>query len=661
MAHSFIDKFGYRRQRANPISRVGVFPYTGEQIDQPKKDLRTGRPIFKRDDLGEIVYKRNKKTGRIEVDEDGDPIPEFEMQFGLEPERLYPVLRGPDALFNPDAIDSFNGLPIRVGHLMIGDEKQNRKDEKDKKLNSADKNPNDGCIYNVRPSMDEPGYLIADFCIYTDRMKDILKEGKVKELSLGYTCVYEKEDGFYDGVPYMFKQTNLRGNHLALVKHGRCGSSVCVYDSAIVTFDSLPESLVSTQEKETQMEKEEKKEETSKLDRAKALASAIKGGDEQLAQDCLDFADFPPDVRKEALERCKAGKCEKKDEEKDVSDKAPKAAKDDADVPPTPPELPKEEPKKPEAPAESNAPAASTASAPAPAATPEPTDAPAGQDVPSPKEEEAPAKDCKDKAPKVEAHVCDKCGKDPCECACAKEEEVPAKDCGDKAPKAAKDCGTGVTDPSIPTPVAAVQVEAKEEEKEEEAPAKDCKDKTPKAKEVEIKVEEVKDPKPGDAIAEAIEGSETVEKDTEDGADKRIKADVVAEHDNVPPGKTAKVAQDEYAAFVAEFTEAQTLADMLRPFIKETFDSAPMRVIDVARFAAKHIDTLAFVMDEADDEKVLTAVRGYAAAVAMDAAPTKQEVLVDTPQQGDVIVQDEAPKAEVKTATPRDLMDYMSK
>ena len=57
MAHSYIDKFGYRRQRANPISRVGVFPYTGEQIDQPKKNPMTGEPIVKKDDLG------NKKRG----------------------------------------------------------------------------------------------------------------------------------------------------------------------------------------------------------------------------------------------------------------------------------------------------------------------------------------------------------------------------------------------------------------------------------------------------------------------------------------------------------------------------------------------------------------------------------------------------------------------
>lgn len=649
MAYSFIDKFGYRRQRANPISRVGVFPYTGEQIDQPKKDPKTGEPILKRDpQTGRLVYKRNRKTGEIVTDKKtGFPVPEYEMQFGLEPDRLYPVLRGPDALFDSTAIESFNGLPIRVGHLMIGDEKKNdKKKNPDKELASADKNPNDGCIYNVRPSLDEPGYLIADFCIYTDRMKDILKEGKVKELSLGYTCVYEPVQGEWEGVPYMFKQTNLRGNHLALVKHGRCGSSVCVYDQAVVTFDSLPDSLVSNQDIEGNSSMEnEKKEETPKLDRAKALASAIKGGDEQLAQDCLDFADFPPEVRKEALERCKAGKCEKKDDdEKSVTDKAPKGSKTtkDTDIPPEPPAPVEEKPEeKPEAPAESDAPAASTASAPAPS----PSDGPAPQDVPSPKDGEQPAKDCKDKAPKV---VCDKCGCDPCKC---KKEETEAKDCGDKA---AKDCGQGVTDPSVPTPVSALQEGGEKKEEEAPAPAKDCKDKAPEK--VEVVAEEVKEEKPGEAIGEVIAA-----KDCKDSAEKKIDADVKAEHDNVPPGKTAKVAQDEYAAFVAEYSAAQALANSLRPFIKETFDSAPMRMIDVARFAAQHIDTLAFVQDEADDEKVLLAVRGYAAKCAMDSAPAKAEVFEDKPPTAEVIVQDEAPVKKDATASSKDLLAYMSK
>ena len=669
MAHSYIDKFGYRRQRANPISRVGVFPYTGAQIDQPRKDPLTHKPIVKKDANGKIVYKTNPKTGEYVLDKEGDKIPEYEMQFGLEPNRLYPVLRGPDALFDPEAMESFNGLPIRVGHLMIGDEKKNDKDDKDKRLNSADKNPNDGCIYNVRPSLDEPGYLIAEFCIYTDRMKDILKSGKLRELSLGYTCVYEEAPGYFEGVPYMFKQTCLRGNHLALVKNGRCGSSVCVYDEAVVTFDSLPESCEdenqegqkgedpnvvldkqTNQEKEPKME-ETKKEETGKLDRAKALASAIKGGDEQLAQDCLDFADFPPEVRKEALERCKAGKCEKKEDEKEVSDKSPKAAKDDAAMTP-PPEPPSGAAEKAETPAESNAPAASAVSAPAPAAEPEPNDNAAPEEVASPKDGEQPAKDCKDKAP--EAHVCDKCGKDECEC--AKEVEVKVDEEKETEDKAVKDCGQSVTTPSIPVPVAAVEeVKEKEEVKE----TKDCKDKAPVV-EVEKAKEETVLP---DGSTEEKKVEVVAEKSAEDKEPKKEEEAPKTEEKvekAVETVKVEKVAQDSYAAFVTEYTTAQALANTLRPYIKETFDSAPMRVIDVARFAAKHIDRLAFVMDEADDEKVMNAVRGYAAAVAMDAAAKKEEVFVDEVKSAEVIVQDEAPKA-APVSSRRDLLDFLNK
>lgn len=656
MAHSYIDKFGYRRQRANPISRVGVFPYTGEQIDQPKKDPITGKKIEKKNPLtGETIYKKDPKTGAYVRDEENKLVPEYEMQLGLEPNRLYPVLRGPDALFDQEAIESFNGLPIKVGHLMLGDKTKNKED-KDKRLSSVDENPIDGCIYNVRPSLDEPGYLIAEFCIYTDRMKDILAAGKIRELSLGYTCVYEKEDGVFEGVPYMFRQTKLRGNHLALVKRGRCGSSVCVCDEAVITFDSLPEgqsdlnpeglegqtvgnggeetqkaaldSNTNNPKRETQMEEKNKEDTTEKLERAKALAAAIKGGDEQLAQDCLDFADFPPEVRKEALEHCKAGKCEKKDDDKEVADKAAKTAKDGDDVPPPPPATQEPEKKVDEAPATASA----AASAPVQGDNPEPPPA----EVPSPKDGESPVegKDCKDKAP--EAHVCDKCGKDPCEC--AKVEEKKTED------KATKDNNAGVTEPTAQVPVAALEGEKKEEVKVEEKPVV-ATDKAP----AEVTLTD--------------KSAETVKKDTEPGQNAEtatlvVKSEMIKSVE--PKVEQPKTAQDEYASFVAEYTATQALAAKLRPYIKETFDSAPMRMIDVARFAAKHIENLAFVMDEADDEKVLTAVRGYAAAVAMDAAPKKEEVFEDNIKSVEVITQDEAPAVKPTTSS-KDLLDFLSK
>jgi hypothetical protein len=225
-----------------------------------------------------------------------------------------------------------------------------------------------------------------------------------------------------------------------------------------------------------------------------------------------------------------------------------------------------------------------------------------------------------------------------------KKDDAEAKDCKDKAPDPVKVEGAEVV----------AEKPDGEVEKTEVVETKDCKDKAPDP----VKVEGA------EAVAVLPDGEvkkeEVVEaKDCKDSAEKRIEADVKADHGNLPPGK-AKVAQDEYAAFIAEYSEAQTLANKLRPYIKETFDSAPMRVIDVARFAAKHISTLAFVMDEADDEKVLTAVRGYAAAVAMDQAPKKPEVLEDAIPNADVIVQDAAPETPAPVANSKDLLAFLS-
>lgn len=176
MAKSSIDINGYRKQTANPISRTGVFPYYGKQVD-------------------------------------------FDGSLCLEPDRIYWVLRSEMELFDAEAMNSFNGIPIIVGHTMLGEG-----------FASPEKRTPDGCIYNVRRSLDTPDQLIADFTIYTKRMQDILKEGKIRELSLGYRCQYVPETGVYNGQAYEFKQVHLRGNHLALVEHGRCGSSVCVCD-----------------------------------------------------------------------------------------------------------------------------------------------------------------------------------------------------------------------------------------------------------------------------------------------------------------------------------------------------------------------------------------------------------------------------------------------
>ena len=73
-------------------------------------------------------------------------------------------------------------------------------------------------------------------------MKNAIEEEK-RELSLGYSCVYEWTPGVFEGQPYDAIQRKLRGNHLALVREGRMGPEVAVLDHGTdrltITADSL--------------------------------------------------------------------------------------------------------------------------------------------------------------------------------------------------------------------------------------------------------------------------------------------------------------------------------------------------------------------------------------------------------------------------------------
>lgn len=538
MGKSSIDQNGFRRQEANPVSMVGVFPYTGEQID-------------------------------------------YDGALGLEPKKIYWVFRSPEELFNPDAIKSFNGLPIRIGHVMLG-----------RGFAPVDKESADGCIFNVRQSLDMPEYLIAEFCIYTDRMQEVLSKGKIKELSLGYRCQYVPCIGSYNGKPYEFKQVNLRGNHLALVEHGRCGSSVRVCDQALVTFDSLPKEIQD-------MEKDENK----GMEKAQKLAEAVKNGDEQACQDCLDFYDLTPEQRKEALAYVKGKKSG-----------APKAtaedakAKDDAVPPPPPSESEKKD------------------------------EEVAGEGAEKPEEvveetETAVAEPKPGKPEEVSETVTEEVKKP--------EETAPVVDCkGKGCKKGTKDEAATVTEPSIPVPEQALEgasAPKKDEKKDDEAPKTE--DKKPSSKKCcEDCGDTCNKPEPATKDCGTEEVSEEVTEDSKDKAKDEKK-------DESKECKKCCISQDQYQAFAAEYANAQLLANAVRPYIKETFDSALMREIDVARFAVKHIDSLAFAVDEADDV-VLGVVRGHVAKIATDEALAKPKTFV---MEESVPTKDEAPVPVVDT------------
>jgi uncharacterized protein len=174
------DLNGWTEIKGNPLSKVGVFPYHGRQIHP-----------------------------------------------GLDPDKIYNVYRPEEELSDPDCIDSFKLLPWIDEHTMLGSE-------------------GDGFIPAERKGIEgiigedvyfKDGYLKGNLKVFSEKLAQRIEDGK-KELSIGYRCLYDIENGTYNGQSYDAIQRSIRGNHVALVTEGRSGPDVAVLDHFKFTLDS---------------------------------------------------------------------------------------------------------------------------------------------------------------------------------------------------------------------------------------------------------------------------------------------------------------------------------------------------------------------------------------------------------------------------------------
>lgn len=85
-----------------------------------------------------------------------------------------------------------------------------------------------GVIVNVRPGprIEDEDTVMADLIVYDKQLIADIVSGKLRELSVGYECVYLPEDGG-DG----YVQANIVANHLACVETARAGPGARIYDS----------------------------------------------------------------------------------------------------------------------------------------------------------------------------------------------------------------------------------------------------------------------------------------------------------------------------------------------------------------------------------------------------------------------------------------------
>lgn len=182
--HRKYDINGWPEIQDNPISKAGVFQYSGRAI--------------------------------------GDPT--------LDPNRLYWVYRPAEELDNPATIESFKLLPFTNDHPtdMLGMEDDQPK---------VDGKPAEGVI-GERVWFDRATNILrGNLKIFTDRVDRAIEAGK-RDVSAGFRCVYEKSAGLYNGQAYEYIQRKIRGNHASLVTEGRAGPDVAVLDHFTLSFDS---------------------------------------------------------------------------------------------------------------------------------------------------------------------------------------------------------------------------------------------------------------------------------------------------------------------------------------------------------------------------------------------------------------------------------------
>ena len=132
-----------------------------------------------------------------------------ELMLDGDPDRLVTVQRHPEDVFEEATLASFEGKPICDGHPPenVGPENYAAYTK--------------GHVQNVRRDGE---YIVADLYINDANLANEVRNNVKREVSCGYLCNYVP-----DGMGY--KQSRIRGNHVAVVPKGRAGAAVAIHDA----------------------------------------------------------------------------------------------------------------------------------------------------------------------------------------------------------------------------------------------------------------------------------------------------------------------------------------------------------------------------------------------------------------------------------------------
>jgi hypothetical protein len=193
------DLNGWFEVKANPLSKVGVFPYLGKSIG-----------------------------------------PE------CEPNKIYMIYRPEEELANPACVESFRLVPFIDEHTMLGPEESG--------LFPAEEKGVHGVI--GQETYFDGTTLFGNLRVFSNILAKKIESDK-RELSCGYRCRYDMTPGTWNGQRYDGVQRDIRGNHLALVKEGRMGPEVAVLDHMKFTCDAKEKAMADKPDDDKEKGKDE--------------------------------------------------------------------------------------------------------------------------------------------------------------------------------------------------------------------------------------------------------------------------------------------------------------------------------------------------------------------------------------------------------------------
>ena len=213
-----------------PFAEDGQAPETVGYIRIMKITDQNGRDVTGAYDEGRLSIAQDRslrsydQDGRLHVESSniskatvnpyyGSEIPNYQ-QLGLEPKKVYYLLRDPEEL--KKAAPTFNNLPLLSKHIPV----------------SADE-PQKEVIAGTTGSdtVFEDGYLKCSLAVWDAEAIAGIESGEQVELSSAYHYTADMTAGEFEGRHYDGVMRDIVGNHVALVDVGRAGRDVVVSDA----------------------------------------------------------------------------------------------------------------------------------------------------------------------------------------------------------------------------------------------------------------------------------------------------------------------------------------------------------------------------------------------------------------------------------------------